>query len=168
MRSGPVIWGLAIIGNRLRLRSVEIWPKNRTGPDFQTLSREQENRLIGRHGLGADWDDGRAKHPDHQSVPDYTSAFKSAHRRYVILFIYLLFLISDHSPSPPPRQAQDVDQHSNETSGNRDGGLGGPVAPDNSTEKHLPPVVDSQGNISGMVPNKEQGKSFQKINTPTF
>ena len=38
LRSGPVIWGLAIIGNRLRLRSVEIWPKNRTGPDFQTLS----------------------------------------------------------------------------------------------------------------------------------
>ena len=37
LRSGPVIWGLAIIGNRLRLRSVKIWPKNRTGPDFQTL-----------------------------------------------------------------------------------------------------------------------------------
>ena len=37
--SGPVIWGLAIIGNRLRLRSVKIWPKNRTGPDFQTLQK---------------------------------------------------------------------------------------------------------------------------------
>ena len=59
LRSSPVIWGLAIIGNRLRLRSVEIWPKNRTGPDFQTLAgrnlvgiREYDG-FVNLHGLRA-------------------------------------------------------------------------------------------------------------------
>ena len=40
-RSGYLI--SAIIGNRLRLRSVEIGPKNRTEPDFRTLPKNTQN-----------------------------------------------------------------------------------------------------------------------------
>jgi hypothetical protein len=37
LRFGPVFEGYTILGNRLQLRSFQIWQKNRTGPDFKTL-----------------------------------------------------------------------------------------------------------------------------------
>ena len=47
LRFSPVFLGLAIIGNRLRLRSVQIRQKNWTEPDLRTLGPDEDPECTG-------------------------------------------------------------------------------------------------------------------------
>ena len=62
--------GYTILGNRLQLRSFQIWQKNQTGPDFKTLHTSQVMERQLRINIDDDDDDEEEEEEEDEMVEE--------------------------------------------------------------------------------------------------